>query len=174
MIRIQQEDFDVAALMGALRARTRGQAGGVVSFTGFVRDYAQDTATRSLTLEHYPGMCEREIATICAEAAARWQVLEHCVVHRVGELLLGEQIVFVAIASAHRVDAFHACEYVMNALKTRAPFWKRETLADGESFWVRQQGGKMRDAAICKTPAAKDETSTQRAQARTTQAQARG
>jgi len=141
VIRIQQEDFDVADLMHDLRRRTRGQAGALVSFTGLVRDYAQGVATRSLTLEHYPGMCEREIAAICAEAGARWQVLGHCVVHRVGELQLGEQIVFVAMASAHRGDAFHACEYVMNALKTRAPFWKRETLANGENFWVQQQGG---------------------------------
>jgi len=140
MIRIQQEDFDAAVLMQDLRQRTRGQAGALVSFTGFVRDYAQDVVTRSLTLEHYPGMCEREIAAICIEASARWQVLGHCVVHRVGELQLGEQIVFVAMASAHRGDAFHACEYVMDALKTRAPFWKREALADGRVFWVQQQG----------------------------------
>jgi len=141
VIRIQREDFDGAALTRELRARTRGQAGALVAFTGMVRDYAEGSITRSLTLEHYPGMCEREIAAVCAEAAARWPVLGYCVVHRVGELQLGEQIVFVAVACAHRGDAFAACEYVINTLKTRAPFWKRETLESGRSFWVQRQGG---------------------------------
>jgi len=153
MIRIQKEDFDGAALANALRTRTRGQAGALVSFTGIVRDYAHDTATRSLTLEHYPGMCEREIAAVCAQAAARWQVLDYCVVHRVGELQLGEQIVFVAIASTHRSDAFHACAYVIDTLKTRAPFWKHETLASGKSFWVQQQASEDTASGTARDPA---------------------
>jgi len=136
-VRIQQQDFDSTALVAALRAHTHGQAGALVSFTGYVRDYAQDATTRSLTLEHYPGMCEREITTICTEAANRWQVLDYAVIHRVGELQRGEQIVFVAVVSAHRKDAFAACAYIIDALKTRAPFWKRETLTDGTGFWVQ-------------------------------------
>lgn len=136
MVIVQQADFDAVRLQAELRARHA--AGAIVTFTGYVRDYAQDAATRSLFLEHYPGMCEREVEAICAAAGARWQVLESLVVHRVGELRHKEQIVFVAVASAHRGDAFRACEYIIDALKTRAPFWKRENLADGASFWVSQ------------------------------------
>lgn len=136
MVIVQQADFDAARLQAELRGRHA--AGAIVTFTGYVRDYAQDAATRSLFLEHYPGMCEREVEDICAAAGARWQVLESLVVHRVGELRHKEQIVFVAVASAHRGDAFRACEYIIDALKTRAPFWKRENLADGASFWVSQ------------------------------------
>lgn len=136
MVIVQQADFDAARLQAELRGRHA--AGAIVTFTGYVRDYAQDAATRSLFLEHYPGMCEREVEDICAAAGARWQVLESLVVHRVGELRHKEQIVFVAVASAHRGDAFRACEYIIDALKTRAPFWKRENLAAGSSFWVSQ------------------------------------
>ncbi|MBV6272948.1 molybdenum cofactor biosynthesis protein MoaE [Alcaligenaceae bacterium CGII-47] len=138
MVRIQTEDFDATQLLAALHARTADQAGAVVNFIGTVRDYAEGTATESLFLEHYPGMCEREIEALCATAQRRWRILECSVVHRVGELHRGEQIVFVAVASAHRGDAFRACEYIIDALKTRAPFWKRETLRTGEQFWVQQ------------------------------------
>lgn len=136
-ISVQTEDFDSAALVAGLRARTSGAAGAIVTFTGYVRDYSSETATRTLFLEHYPGMCERVLQSIVDEAHARWDVTQALVTHRVGELEQGEQIVFVAIASAHRGDAFRACEFVIDALKTRAPFWKRETLADDTSFWVQ-------------------------------------
>ncbi|MGB6105468.1 MAG: molybdenum cofactor biosynthesis protein MoaE [Pusillimonas sp.] len=139
MVIVQEADFDVAELTAGLRQRCAGRAGAVVSFTGYVRDYAQDAATQSLFLEHYPGMCEREIESLCATAQSRWDVQECLVVHRVGELQNTDQIVFVAAASAHRGDAFRACEFIIDALKTRAPFWKRETLASGERFWVRQR-----------------------------------
>ncbi len=139
MVVIQKADFDVAALMAQLHAATGGKGGAIVSFTGYVRDYAENAGTQSLFLEHYPGMCEREIETLCATAQSRWNVLDCTVVHRVGELQLKDQIVFVAVASAHRGDAFAACEFLIDALKTRAPFWKRETLTSGEQFWVQQR-----------------------------------
>lgn len=139
MILVSSADFSVAEQITALRQRTAGGAGALVSFTGYVRDYAQGQETKSLYLEHYPGMCENEILSICQEAESQWSVLDYTVMHRVGELPLSEQIVLVAVASAHRGDAFRACEYIIDALKTRAPFWKRETLADGEQFWVQQR-----------------------------------
>lgn len=139
MISVQQADFDAAALTARLRADTEGKAGSIVTFTGYVRDYADDASTRSLFLEHYPGMCEREIESLRDQAQSRWNILDSIVVHRVGELHLKDQIVFIAVASAHRGDAFAACEYMIDALKTRAPFWKRETLASGEQFWVQQR-----------------------------------
>lgn len=139
MVIVQQQDFDSAALVAQIRERTAGTAGALVTFTGYVRDYAPDQPTQTLYLEHYPGMCEREITEICDTALSRWDVAEVLAVHRYGELHLKDQIVFVAVASAHRGQAFLACEYVIDALKTRAPFWKRETLAGGERFWVQQR-----------------------------------
>lgn len=138
MVIVQQADFDSAELVAQMRARTAGTAGALVTFTGYVRDYAPGQPTQSLFLEHYPGMCEREIAEICDTAMQRWDVAEVLAVHRYGELQHKDQIVFVAAASAHRGQAFLACEYIIDALKTRAPFWKRETLKDGERFWVQQ------------------------------------
>lgn len=139
MITVQHDDFDSASLVAGLRERTAGKAGAVVAFTGYVRDYAPNAPTHTLFLEHYPGMCEREIQDLCDHARERWEVLDYVVVHRVGELHHTDQIVFIAVACAHRGQAFRACEYIIDALKTRAPFWKRETLADGEQFWVEQK-----------------------------------
>ena len=136
MVVVQHADFDAAALTAALRARAGTQAGALVCFTGYVRDYAPEASTHSLFLEHYPGMCERVIANLLDRAHARWRVLDAAVVHRVGELNIGEQIVYVGVISAHRGDAFDACHYIMDMLKTEAPFWKKETLADGQQFWV--------------------------------------
>ncbi len=138
MVLVQEADFNASELTQQLRERTGGKAGALVTFTGYVRDYSDSTETRSLFLEHYPGMCEREIEAICATAQGRWNTFEPIVVHRVGELHYKDQIVFIAVASAHRGDAFKGCEYIIDALKTRAPFWKRETLASGERFWVQQ------------------------------------
>ncbi len=139
MILVQEADFDSAALLAGLRAEVGAAAGAIVTFTGYVRDYAPDQATDTLYLEHYPGMCERELAEIAASAQARWPLAGTLIAHRVGALTRESQIVFVAAASAHRGDAFRACEYLIDALKTRAPFWKRETLADGSRFWVEQR-----------------------------------
>ena len=139
MIIVQQADFDGAALARALREQAGGQAGAIVTFTGYVRDYAPDEPTQTLTLEHYPCMCERELEDIAATARQRWNLSGTVIAHRVGTLHREAQIVFVAAASAHRGDAFRGCEYMIDALKTRAPFWKRETLTSGKQFWVEQR-----------------------------------
>ena len=152
MVIVQTSDFDAAALTAQLREHTAGQAGALVTFTGYVRDYAEGKNTHTLFLEHYPGMCEREITDICMQAQQRWNVPEPVVVHRVGELHNAEQIVYVGVASAHRGDAFRACEFIIDALKTRAPFWKRETLSSGEQFWVQQRESDAEKTAGWGTP----------------------
>lgn len=139
MVVVQEADFDAAALQGALRERAGAAAGAIVTFTGYVRDFSPDEATETLYLDHYPGMCERELEEIGAQAMRRWRVIDFVIAHRVGALPRNAQIVFVGAASAHRGDAFRACEYIIDALKTRAPFWKRETLSSGRSFWVEQR-----------------------------------
>ena len=139
MVHIQQSDFNVNELLRRLHENTCGQAGTIITFTGYIRDFMPGRTTDTLFLEHYPGMCEREIQSLCEQAANRWTIQDSLVVHRVGALQNGEQIVFVGVASAHRGDAFLACQFIIDALKTRAPFWKREHLADGQSFWVEQR-----------------------------------
>lgn len=139
MILVQESDFDASALSDALRAQAGAAAGAVVTFTGYVRDFTADNATEALILEHYPGMCERVLGELADTARERWGVAALAIVHRVGRLTRGEQIVFVGVASPHRGEAFRACEFLIDALKTRAPFWKREELASGERFWVEQK-----------------------------------
>lgn len=139
MVIVQEHDFDAAQLIAQLHQTHKGQAGALLTFMGYVRDFNPDSPTDTLFLEHYPGMCEREITDICEYAKKRWDILNYCVVHRVGEMHLGEQIVFVGVTSIHRGDAFDAGEYIIDALKTRAPFWKREKLQSGEQFWVQQR-----------------------------------
>ncbi|XOV81804.1 MAG: molybdenum cofactor biosynthesis protein MoaE [bacterium] len=138
-IMIQTEDFDAAALVQAMRARHGAQIGAIVTFAGLVREQNLVTGDNSmvatLTLEHYPGMTERSIEKIIDQAQSRWQLLDVCVVHRVGTLAPCEQIVFVAVASAHRDNAFAAAEFVMDYLKTKAVFWKREQTEQG-AHWV--------------------------------------
>ncbi len=129
-ISIQTADFDLAAELAALRAGSAG-AGALVSFVGLVRDFADDGKVQNIHLEHYPGMSEKALANIIAEANVRWRLLDVRVIHRVGTLLPNEQIVLVATASAHRADAFAACEFIMDYLKTSAPFWKKEQTAHG-------------------------------------------
>ena len=130
-IRVQTADFDVAAEVVALRQRC-SNAGAVVTFTGVVR---ADNGIEALTLEHYPGMTEREIAQHEAEAQSRWPGIETSVIHRVGKLAPGDNIVLVAVASSHRKAAFEAAEFLMDYLKTRAPFWKLEQRV-GTTEWV--------------------------------------
>jgi len=125
-ISVQREDFDAGNEIRALSGDPK--VGAIASFVGLVRDVA-------MTLEHYAGMTEREIAKIVDEAAGRWKVMDVTVIHRYGELEPADQIVLVAVASAHRGDAFAACEFIMDYLKTRAPFWKKEHRGDG-STWV--------------------------------------
>lgn len=134
-VRVQREDFDVSAEIAALTA-ARVDIGAVVSFSGIVRGGSQDTAIQDMTLEHYPGMTESELAAVEAEAHARWPLSGTTVIHRVGTLKPGENIVLVLAASAHRQAAFDAASFLMDYLKTRAPFWKKETAADGTGAWV--------------------------------------
>jgi molybdopterin synthase catalytic subunit len=131
-IHIQVEDFDVAEEVDALTRERPAATGAVATFTGYVRS---DDGLQALTLEHYPGMTEREIARIAAEAEKRWPLSGLTIIHRVGRLKVGERIVLVAVASSHRAAAFAACEFLMDFLKTRAPFWKIEERGGGGE-WV--------------------------------------
>ncbi len=133
-VRVQSADFDVAGEIAALRAGD-ARVGAVASFIGTVRDVNDAAAVSTMTLEHYPGMTEKALEAIVAEARARFDILDALVVHRVGTLQPTDQIVLVAVTSAHRGDAFDACRFVMDYLKTRAPFWKKEVTADG-ARWV--------------------------------------
>lgn len=134
VIRIQREDFDTAAEIDALTAG-RGDIGAVVSFSGFCRD--EGGRLSALELEHYPGMAKAEIGRVAQDAMARWPLTGLVAIHRHGMIAPGERIVLVLAASAHRAAAFAAAEFVMDYLKTRAPFWKREHLADGTTgAWV--------------------------------------
>ncbi|WEM43276.1 molybdopterin synthase catalytic subunit MoaE [Photobacterium sp. DA100] len=133
MISVQFEDFSVAEEYSLLSQGT--DAGAVVTFIGKVRDFNQGDAVTGLSLEHYPGMTEKSLAEIVEQARERWPLLKTRVIHRVGDLELGDQIVFVGVTSAHRGAAFEACEFIMDYLKTRAPFWKKEQTPD-ESRWV--------------------------------------
>lgn len=137
MIRVQREDFDVGAEIEAL---TRGKSGigGVTSFVGLVRDVAGDKRIAAMTLEHYPGMTERELEAIEAEARRRWPLDAVLIIHRYGRLEPGDRIVLVATASAHREAAFASCHFLIDWLKTRAPFWKLEETPEG-ARWVDAQ-----------------------------------
>jgi molybdopterin synthase catalytic subunit len=127
-VSVQREDFDLSSEVRRLSGE--GKVGAIASFVGLVREVP-------MTLEHYAGMTEREIAKIVDQAVERWKLMDATVIHRYGELKPTDQIVLVAVASAHRGDAFAACEFIMDYLKTRAPFWKREHLADGtRGDWV--------------------------------------
>jgi molybdopterin synthase catalytic subunit len=133
-IRIQTEDFDAGAEMAAMR-RGNPAIGAVASFVGVVRDVNEGDAVAEMTLEHYSGMTEKAIEAIIGQARGRWNVIDALVVHRVGLLKPTDQIVLVVVASGHRGDAFAACEFIMDYLKTRAPFWKKERTGEG-ARWV--------------------------------------
>ena len=133
-IRIQQEDFDMSVEVAALR-QGDARVGAVVTFLGTVRDMNDGSAVKGMTLEHYPGMTEKALQEIIDQAQARWDVYQTLVIHRVGLMQPEEQIVLVAVTSAHRGEAFAACEFIMDYLKTAAPFWKKEDTPDG-SRWV--------------------------------------
>ena len=136
-ISVQQGDFDLTAEVDSIRKNTK--IGAIATFTGQVREVP-------MALEHYPGMTERAIEKIVDEARGRWQVMDCTVIHRYGALQPGDQIVLVAVASAHRGDAFAACEFIMDFLKTRAPFWKKETTPDG-ARWVEARASDDEAAA---------------------------
>ncbi|MNN02248.1 Molybdopterin synthase catalytic subunit [compost metagenome] len=133
-IRVQVAAFQPGAELEALHAANAG-IGAVVGFVGYVRDYNDGNAVAAMTLEHYPGMTEKALAGIVEQAKERWPLLGVEIVHRVGHLQPGEPIVFVGTASSHRQAAFDACNFIMDYLKTRAPFWKREDTPDG-ARWV--------------------------------------
>jgi molybdopterin synthase catalytic subunit len=133
-VSVQSATFDSGALLDALHGQNPG-VGALVSFVGYVRDFNVGQDVHGLFLEHYPGMTEKALAAIEAEARQRWPLLAVSIVHRVGELAPGAPIVFVGVASAHRQAAFDACAFIMDYLKTRAPFWKKE-LGDQGSQWV--------------------------------------
>lgn len=133
-VRVQTDDFDVGAEINALR-RTNPNIGAVVSFVGQVRDLNDGDNVTAMTLEHYPEMTEKSLAGIVELAQGRWPIADTLVIHRVGALRPLDQIVLVLVASVHRKDAFAACEFIMDYLKTEAPFWKKEQTPDGQR-WV--------------------------------------
>lgn len=133
-VSVQAEDFDVAAEIAALSAG-RNEVGAVATFLGLVRDVSGGSNVAAMTLEHYPGMTENSLEEIVEQARARWSLYGVRVIHRFGRLEPGERIVFVGVAGAHRGEAFAACEFIMDYLKTRAPFWKLEETPEG-ARWV--------------------------------------
>ena len=133
-IRVQEKDFDISAEIAALR-KGDPRVGAVVTFLGTVRDVNDGSQVKGMTLEHYPGMTEKALQEILDQAKTRWDIYQTLVIHRVGPLLPEDQIVLVAVTSAHRGEAFAACEFIMDYLKTAAPFWKKEDTPEG-ARWV--------------------------------------
>ncbi|MBL0140871.1 MAG: molybdopterin synthase catalytic subunit MoaE [Betaproteobacteria bacterium] len=144
-VRVQESPFDPGREIAAL-TEGRRDVGAVATFVGCVRDLNEGAAVSGMTLEHYPGMTERALEEICTQAAQRWDLIDTRVVHRVGRLEPGESIVLVAVSSAHRGEAFAACEFIMDFLKTRAPFWKKEATPSGER-WVEARASDDQAAA---------------------------
>lgn len=134
-VRVQAEPLDALTETAPVFSGNSA-VGGVVSFIGLMRDLNQGDQVTSMTLEHYPGMTEKALADIVGEAGTRWELEAVRLIHRVGEVRPQDPIVLVAVASAHRGEAFRACEFIIDYLKTRAPFWKREQTADGSARWV--------------------------------------
>ena len=134
MISVQEHDFNQQIEYD--RLKTESSTGAIVTFTGLVRDINQGQTVSDLSLEHYPGMTEKCLIDIVEQAKQRWNIIASTVIHRVGQLKISDQIVFVGIASQHRGDAFAACEFIMDYLKTEAPFWKKETMVNGKTQWV--------------------------------------
>ncbi|HSI38396.1 MAG TPA: molybdopterin synthase catalytic subunit MoaE [Methylotenera sp.] len=133
-VRVQTQDFDVGFEISQLRS-ARKDAGAVVSFVGQVRDVNEGDTVSQLTLEHYPGMTEKALEAIINQAISRWDIFDTLIIHRIGTLQPTDQIVLVAVSSAHRGEAFKACEFIMDYLKTEAPFWKKEVTPSGER-WI--------------------------------------
>ncbi|MBL4828711.1 MAG: molybdopterin synthase catalytic subunit MoaE [Aliivibrio sp.] len=144
MISVQTEDFSLSQEYEQLAKGS--EAGAIVTFIGKVRDFNQGDSVQGLSLEHYPGMTEKALTEIVDQAEHRWPLLQVKVIHRVGDLKLGDQIVFVGVSSAHRNAAFESCEFIMDFLKTKAPFWKKERVNDS-SRWVdaRESDNKATD-----------------------------
>jgi molybdopterin synthase catalytic subunit len=138
VIRVSPADFEPGALMNALALQAGENTGAVASFVGHVREKtgADGRIITAMWLEHYPGMTEKSLDRLATEAASRWPLGAIHIIHRTGRLCVGERIVFVGVASAHRHAAFEACAFIMDQLKTRAPFWKSEEDATGQKAWV--------------------------------------
>tara|TARA_R110002072_G_scaffold35177_23_gene104416 strand:- start:107 stop:568 length:462 start_codon:yes stop_codon:yes gene_type:complete len=137
MIRVQSEDFDIGAEISRMTA-TNTEIGGLASFVGLVRDYAGDEKISSMTLEHYPGMTEKQLARLEAEARERWDLQDVLIIHRYGTLNPGDRIVLVVTASAHREASLESCQFLIDWLKTKAPFWKLEDRESGAK-WVESR-----------------------------------
>jgi len=138
-VRVQTGDFDIGAEIAAMH-RGNPKVGAVASFIGVVRDLNEGDRVAEMTLEHYPGMTEKALEKVVAEARSRWDIYDALVIHRVGTLKPGDQIVLVVVTGAHRGEAFQACEFLMDYLKTRAPFWKKERTPAG-ARWVEAREG---------------------------------
>ncbi len=149
-ILVQSETFDLGAEVDAMRAG-RTDIGAIASFIGLARDMNVGSGVAAMTLEHYPGMTEKALARLVDDANARWALLDVTVIHRIGRLLPGDPIVLVAVASLHRGEAFAACEFIMDFLKTQAPFWKKEETADG-ARWVEARASDDAAAARWDAP----------------------
>ena len=134
MIRVQTADFNPGDELEQLRSVNNGKAGAMVSFTGLVRDLNEGDNITQLTLEHYPGMTEKALATIETQANAQWELTATLIIHRVGPLQPNDNIVLVVAASMHRRQAFAACEFMIDTLKTSAPFWKKESLQNSDRW----------------------------------------
>jgi molybdopterin synthase catalytic subunit len=145
-VRVQAEDFDVSRELAQLRGDNRA-VGAVAAFIGTVRDVNDDARVASMTLEHYPGMTEKALGAIVETAKSRWDIIDALVIHRVGALAPSDQIVLVGVTSAHRGDAFAACEFIIDYLKTRAPLWKKEQTPEG-ARWVDARSSD--DAAVAR------------------------
>jgi molybdopterin synthase catalytic subunit len=145
-VRVQEADFDLSTEINAFRAG-RPEIGAVAAFVGLVRDVNVGSAVSGLTLEHYPGMTQKALQDIVAEAQQRWEIIDALVIHRVGRLLPMDQIVLAAVAGAHRSEAFQACEFIMDYLKTQAPFWKQEQTPEG-TRWVEAKASD--DSAVAR------------------------
>ncbi|HEX4782622.1 MAG TPA: molybdopterin synthase catalytic subunit MoaE [Usitatibacter sp.] len=144
-VRVQEADFDTGRELDAM-TRGRTDVGAQASFAGLVRASSEGDEVKAMTLEHYPAMTARALEDICAQAAAKWKLIDTLVIHRVGRLVPGDRIVLVGVTSAHRGEAFAACEFIMDFLKTRAPFWKREETPQG-TRWVEARSSDDEAAA---------------------------
>ena len=153
-VRVQTEDFDVGRELAALR-EADPSVGAVAAFVGTVRDVNDDATVATMTLEHYPGMTEKALAAIIDDAKSRWAIADALVIHRVGALKPADQIVLVGVTSAHRGEAFAACEFIIDYLKTRAPFWKKEETPDG-ARWVEARASDDDAAARWRAPSVPD------------------
>ncbi len=138
-VQLHSESFDPARLLAEFEASLPvGSFGATASFVGTMRNHNEGDSVTAMTLEHYPGMTEKQLEEVIQDARQQWDIIDALIVHRVGDILPGQPIVLTAVCSAHRAAAFDACRFLMEALKSRATFWKKETLANGESRWVEK------------------------------------